>query len=70
MSNNSFSGESKPVKDLSHRIIMKIGMIDPNDFKSSNIEEIELQSNKKQKTEKWSVNTDSNTGNMRIYRSR
>ena len=45
-------------------------MIDPNDFKSSDIEEIELQSNKKQKSEKWSVNTDSNTGNMRIYRSR
>lgn len=62
-------GEPKSVNDLSHRIIKKIGTIDPNEFKSSDIKEIDLHSVKKQRSEKWYVNTDNNTGRLRISRN-
>ena len=63
MTNNS--SEPKPVGDLSHRIVKKIGEIDPQSFDTNNKKEIDLRSWKKQKSEKWQVYLDSNTGHLR-----
>ncbi|MBA3285232.1 MAG: hypothetical protein H0U27_09285, partial [Nitrosopumilus sp.] len=47
------STEPKPVGDLSHRTLKKIGEIDPQVCDPNNKVEIDLRSWKKQKSEKW-----------------
>jgi hypothetical protein len=64
------STNSKPVDDLHNRSLKKIGEIDPKLFKSNNEEkEIEIKSWKKQKSEKWHVYLDTNTGHLRKWKS-
>jgi hypothetical protein len=63
MTNNS--SEPKPVGDLSHRVLKKIGEIDPHLCERNNKKEIDLHSWKKQSSEKWQVYMDSNTGHLR-----
>ena len=68
MTNNS--PEPKPVGDLSHRTLKKIGEIDPRSFEPNDKKEMDLQSWKKQKSEKWQVYLDSNTGHLRHLKLR
>ena len=60
--------KSKPVDDLNNRSIKKIGEIDPKTFESNNEKEIEIRSLKKQKSEKWHVALDTNTGHLRKWK--
>ena len=63
------SANSKPVDGLHNRSLKKIGEIDPKIFKSNNEEkEIEIKSFKKQKSDKWHVYLDSNTGHLRKWK--
>ena len=63
------SANSKPVDDLHNRSLKKIGEIDPKIFESNNEEkEIEIRSVKKQKSEKWHVYLDTNTGHLRKWK--
>lgn len=64
------SSEPKPVGDLSHRVLKKIGEIDPQSCDSTNKKEIDLHSWKKQKPEKWQVYLDGNTGHLRQFKTR
>ena len=68
MANNST--EPKPVEDLSHRTLKKIGEIDPQSCDQNNKTEMDLRSWKKQKSEKWQVYLDSNTGHLRQLKLR
>jgi hypothetical protein len=58
----------KPVDDLTNRSLKKIGELDPKLFESNNQKEIEINSEKKQKVEKWHVYLDSNTGYLRKWK--
>ncbi len=68
MTNNTT--EPKPVGDLSHRTLKKIGEIDPQVCDPNNKMEIDLRSWKKQKSEKWQVYLDGNTGHLRQLKLR
>ena len=66
MTNNS---NAKPVDDLHNRSLRKIGELNTKTFESNNKEqEIEIKSEKKQKTEKWHIYVDSNTGHLRKWK--
>ena len=68
MSNSA--ANSKTVDDLHNRSLKKIGEIDPKLFESNNEEkEIEIRSFKKQKSDKWYVYIDTNTGHLRKWKS-
>jgi hypothetical protein len=63
------SSKAKPVDDLHNRSIKKIGELDPKTFESNKEEqEIEIKSEKKQKTEKWHIYLDTNTGHLRKWK--
>ncbi len=64
------SPEPRPVGDLTHRTLRKIGEIDPQSFEPNNKKEMDLRSWKKQKSEKWQVYLDSNTGHLRHLKLR
>lgn len=64
------SSEPKPVGDRSHRTLKKIGEIDPQLCEPNNKKEIELHSWKRQKSEKWQIYMDSNTGHLRKLKFR
>ncbi len=64
------SPEPKPVGDLSHRTLKKIGEIDPQSCDPNTKKEMDLHSWKKQKSEKWQVYLDSNTGHLRQLKLR
>ena len=68
MTNNS--PEPKPVGDLSHRTLKKIGEIDPQSLEPNNKKETDLRSWKKQKPERWQVYLDSTTGHLRQLKLR
>jgi len=67
MTNNN--SEPKPVKDTSHRTIKKIGEIDIQECKSNNSKEIDVYTFKKQKSEKWRIYMDSNTDQLRLFKT-
>jgi hypothetical protein len=56
------SSEPKPVGNLSHRALKRIGQIDPQSYNPNNKTEIELHSWKKQKLGKWRVYLDGKAG--------
>ncbi len=64
------SSEPKPVGDLSHRTLKKIGEIDPQSLESNNKKEMDFRSWKKQKPERWQAYLDSNTGHLRQLKLR
>ena len=63
------NSEPKPVRDLSNRTLKKIGETDPKLLESNNVKEIEVRSFKKQKSDKWHVYLDTNTGHLRKWKS-
>jgi hypothetical protein len=69
MNDNFSSDKTQSAKDLSHRTIKKMGIIDPSLCEQNSQKEIELQSNKKQRSERWYVNVDSSTGSLRISKN-
>ena len=58
----------KPVDDLHNRSLKKIGELDLKTFESNKEKEIEIKSEKKQKSEKWYVYLDTNTGHLRKWK--
>jgi hypothetical protein len=62
------NSEPKPVRDLSNRILKKIGEIDPKLLESNNVKEIEVRSVKKQKSEIWQISLDNNSGHLRKWK--
>jgi hypothetical protein len=70
MNDNFSSDKPNSAKDLSHRTLKKMGIVDPSLCEPNNSKEIEFYSNKKQRSEKWYINFDSNKGNLRISRNR
>jgi hypothetical protein len=62
------NSESKPVDDLSNRSLKKIGELDPKTFESNKEKEIEIKSEKKQKSETWHIYLDTNTGHLRKWK--
>ena len=70
MNNNFSSDNPSPAKDLSHRTLKKMGIVDPSLCEPNNSKEMEFHSNKKQRSEKWYVNVDSSNGNLRFSRNR
>jgi hypothetical protein len=64
------SDKPKPVGDHSHRTLKKIGEIDPQLTEPNNKKEIEFHSWKRQKSEKWQIYMDSNTGHLRNLKFR
>ena len=69
MANNN-SSEPKPVKDTSQRTLKKIGEIDTQAFVPNNTKEIDFYTFKKQKSEKWQIYVDSNTEQLRLFKTR
>lgn len=69
MTDNFSSDKPQSAKDLSHRTLKKMGIIDPSLCEPNSTKEIELHSNKKQRSEKWYVNVDSSTGSLRISKN-
>jgi hypothetical protein len=69
MTDNFSSDKPQSAKDLSHRILKKMGIIDPSLCEPNNPKEIEFQSNKKQRSEKWYVSVDSSNGSLRISKN-
>jgi hypothetical protein len=67
--NNNFSSEPKPVKDLSQRTLKKIGEIDIQACEPNNAKEIEFYTSKKQKSEKWQIYMDSNNEQLRLFKT-
>lgn len=60
------NSKPNPVDDLSHRVLKRIGVVDPRLCESNNAKEIEIMSWKKQRSEKWKAYLDSNTNHLRI----
>ena len=69
MTNNNSSSEPKPVKDLSHRTLKKIGEIDTQAFVPNNTKEIDFYTFKKQKSEKWQIYMDGNLEKIRLFKT-
>ena len=67
MTNNP--SEPKPVVDLSHRVLKKIGEVDPQSCDPNNKKDIDFHSWKKQKSERWQIYLDSNTGHLRQFKT-
>ena len=60
-----FASGPKILGDCSSRTIKKIGEIDPRSFESNKARDIEIESWKRKKSEKWHVYIDSKTGHLR-----
>lgn len=69
MSENFSSDKPEQTKDLFHRKVKSMAAIDLSSFEPNNSKDIEFQSNKKQRSEKWHINLDSSNGNLRISRN-
>ena len=69
MTNNNFSSEPKPVKDLSQRTLKKIGEIDTQACEPNNTKDVDFNTFKKQKSEKWQIYMDSNTEQLRLFKT-
>jgi hypothetical protein len=70
MNDNFSSDKPNSAKDLSHRTLKKMGIVDPSLCEPNSSKEIELHSNKKQRSEKWYVSIDSSNDNLRISKNR
>jgi len=68
--NSSTGGEPKPARALSHRTLKKMGEIDMHLSKQNDVAEVELESPKRERHEKWQVRVDANTGHLRISKLR
>ena len=62
--------EPKILGDCSNRTLKKIGEIDPRSFESDTVNEIEIESWKRKRSEKWYVYLDKNTGHLRKSKAR
>ncbi len=59
------NSEPKVLDEVSHRILKKIGEIDPHSCESNKEKEIEIWSWKRKQSEKWHAWLDRNTGHLR-----